>query len=610
MRLLLRSRRLPLLALAALLAASGAAAQDTTTLSRVRQQQQPTQQQQPGRVTVPRVLGMSRDEASAALGRVGIKVAQVDSMESGGTPGTVVRQLPTAGSVVPAGTTATLVLARERVVREVAVPNVVGQPMVLASGVLLASGLRVEGVDSVESSARRGTVVTQEPAAGTRVPRRTGVRLTLAAAPQALTVPDLTGLTPERARTVLERSRLRLAGVDSVQREGGSGEVAGQRPQAGAQVRPGAGVSVTVTVPVPEPVLTTVPELAGLTPERARATLERARLRLAGVDSFTVDGGQGTVQRQQPRAGTRVEPGSGVSITLAVAVALVTVPNLSGLTPERARAALERARLRLAGVDSLEAEGAAGTVARQRPAAGAEVRPGSGVSVDVRVPPPPDEPDPPEEEPADSVPAQETNVTVPDVVGQTVAQARGTLAGASLGFDAGPAGADSLAQVASQTPAAGATVPAGTVVRLVLDLSEEAGGPVVVPPPPADGRDGTGPGPTPPPDDSPARPLLPWIALAVLLLLVGGALLARRVARGGRGAPAPVAAPPGAIQLPPILQVFPAWDPGAQSVAAAKVDGPLLVMPEVRLAVRNGEGDGNGTVSSDGPLVLQEEVSH
>jgi len=140
----------------------------------------------------------------------------------------------------------------------------------------------------------------------------------------------------------------------------------------------------------------------------------------------------------------------------------VSVPDLTGAVQEDASATLAAAGLTTGTVARQCSDAvAAGSVISQNPAAGATVDAGSSVALLVSLGP-------------CTVP-----VTVPDVVGQSpsdavaVIQAAGLLVGSLSQQHSGtiPAGA-----VAEQNPAAGAAVPPGTAVALVISLGPDSSG--------------------------------------------------------------------------------------------------------------------------------------
>ncbi|WP_392544532.1 PASTA domain-containing protein [Oryzobacter telluris] len=185
-------------------------------------------------------------------------------------------------------------------------------------------------------------------------------------------VADLVGRTREEAEGILEALGL-VAAVK------GEGVVIRQSPAPETVVPFGSRVGL-VLAPPPSRAGTVVPELRGNTEAQARAAVEGVGLTLrVGATSGE---GELRVTEQDPPAGTRVEPGEAVTVTLLgaeVPPALVEVPDVTGLEPQVVRRILAVATLTLAVDPSGTRDG--GLSFRQDPEAGTSVTPGSVVTV-------------------------------------------------------------------------------------------------------------------------------------------------------------------------------------------------------------------------------------
>jgi beta-lactam-binding protein with PASTA domain len=312
-------------------------------------------------------------------------------------------------------------------------PDVVGLTSTQAAGRLRQLGLTVT-TRQVASAQPQGTVVTQSPSAGTTV--RQG---------QTAVLEVSTGQTQQDPQ------------------RGGQTDGAGTRET-------GSGVDVRVTPPRPG----LVPDLTGMSLTMARIRLVTSGLAPGAVDSAWVEGARGgRVVAQEPRPGTQAIPGQRVRLTLAQRTPpatqrdtprprdpdpqpdprpaeLVTVPDLAGLTPERARVAVGRARLLLGATDSSAAGTTTpGTVFAQKPAAGERVPPGTFVTVTV---------------------TRWQMTTVPAVVGRPLADAERILRAADLRVGATTEREDqgTAGRVLTQSVPARTTVPRGTRVDLAV----------------------------------------------------------------------------------------------------------------------------------------------
>jgi hypothetical protein len=184
----------------------------------------------------------------------------------------------------------------------VIVPDVVGMSVDEATRTLIA-----ENLERGEVSGDGDVVVGQDPPAGVEVPVGSTVDITVVAdGPELVVVPDVVGLDVADASDALAEQGLGLG-----DRVGEGDVVRSQNPEAGARVPPGSLVSISLDSTIP-PQLVAVPDLTGLTPEEAGATVAAAGLALGnGAD------GAGKVQAQDPAPGTLVPVGTAVTLTLA-----------------------------------------------------------------------------------------------------------------------------------------------------------------------------------------------------------------------------------------------------------------------------------------------------
>lgn len=187
-----------------------------------------------------------------------------------------------------------------------------------------------------------------------------------------------------------------------------------------------------------------VPTVEGLPVDQAVERLEDDGF---DVDATTEpnDAPTGTVFAQDPSAGTEVDEGSTVRISVSRGPETASVPNAVGLAEAEARDRLVSAGFE---VESTEvfSEREPGTVASQEPSAGAQAESGSTVTIEV---------------------SQGTGlVEVPNVVGLTRGQAEAELSNARLEANVVEVPSDEpVGTVVAQNPVGG-QAQQGTAVRL------------------------------------------------------------------------------------------------------------------------------------------------
>ena len=130
----------------------------------------------------------------------------------------------------------------------VAVPNVIGLSEARAEAVVTGAGLVFGDPITVRLPDRaEGTVVAQDPGAGTSVDAGSTVVPTISTQRQLVVVPDLVGLDQAAALVELSEVGLRLTGVEQSSAPGvPAGQILASKPVAGTTVAEGIGVDITV----------------------------------------------------------------------------------------------------------------------------------------------------------------------------------------------------------------------------------------------------------------------------------------------------------------------------------------------------------------------------
>ena len=134
----------------------------------------------PPQVEVPKVTGQSEAEARGSLRAAGLDVGAVTKREEAGqAAGTVLSQLPSAGSSVRSGEAVSLVVAKAS--QEIAVPRVVGKKQERAEGELIGRGLRgeVEHANRLRAMPKSGWCSSRPPPGGAKAKRGATITLTV-----------------------------------------------------------------------------------------------------------------------------------------------------------------------------------------------------------------------------------------------------------------------------------------------------------------------------------------------------------------------------------------------------------------------------------------------
>jgi serine/threonine-protein kinase len=129
----------------------------------------------PPGILVPDVVGLPLAQAQARLEKEGLTVAEPGSEASSQPPGSILKQIPAAGTRTAGGTQVYLVQSQAPAI---AVPKVTGRSLRAAKDAITKAGLTV-GSTRYEEDAELGggTVLRQSPAPGEEVPSGTAVDL-------------------------------------------------------------------------------------------------------------------------------------------------------------------------------------------------------------------------------------------------------------------------------------------------------------------------------------------------------------------------------------------------------------------------------------------------
>lgn len=429
-------------------------------------------------VTVPDVHGAEQGSALSRLQESGLETRVFSDYSSRHKRGRVTGHVPAAGTTVPAGTTAVLLVSSgppEGDVAEVPLPDIVGLSEAEAAERLSSSGLAPHTVHDYSPNVPEGTVIAQlpDPAAATVVRRRPiwpwilGALAVLTVLALLLfwflgrqaDVPDVIGQTQTTAEQAIRDSGLSVGSVTTVVDEDAqAGTVIEQDPDAGQRVRRGTAVNLVVSGESPD---VSVPNVVRTSEEEAVAALQAAGLEVEVTRAPSGMVPRGQVISQTPSAGQTVPAGTTVGIVVSEGerVENVQVPEVTGLTRQDAERALRDAGLQIAVAESPSEQVAADVVISQLPAAGESVAPGTTVGIVVSTGPP-----------ATGADA----VEVPNLVGDQLQQAQAELQ--QLELQATPVGVAGTGrprnEVVAQTPGGGESVPEGSTVVLFYSAGQ------------------------------------------------------------------------------------------------------------------------------------------
>ncbi|MDO5511713.1 Stk1 family PASTA domain-containing Ser/Thr kinase [Corynebacterium sp.] len=221
-------------------------------------------------VSVPDVTGLNRQDATARLEALELRVDINDEPSPDIPRGTVIRTNPTAGSQLQKGTSVTLTVSSGRELTDV--PDVTGMTPAEAADAFAEMELLLE--QQVEEASSEtitaGRVIEQNPPAGAQISKGSRVTITVSTGPSLLRIPALSGMQVEQAEATLTSLGFiaDIVRVDSTEPDGRVLRVDNE----GAQMPRGT----TVRMEVSNGMIITMPDLTRRTESAARTALEDA----------------------------------------------------------------------------------------------------------------------------------------------------------------------------------------------------------------------------------------------------------------------------------------------------------------------------------------------
>jgi beta-lactam-binding protein with PASTA domain len=330
----------------------------------------------------------------------------------------------------------------------VPVPQVTGLTFDQAATQLQAKGFVAEKAPEEVSEGEKDRVFSQEPAANSPARKQTVVKLTMSAGPGRTAIADVQAFSADDSKRTLEALNLKVVTAPQrVQnRDVEEGFVVRTNPPAATQVEVGSTVELVLSDgPPPKPLPPLTGEYTEVSkqfvaagfavqspPKNTKTNDDKLKGTVAGC--MVTDTKKACAPREK----------EGITVQLEVFVMDATggVPNLLTLNQVAAAAKLKEAGLTLGAVTKKpSATAPVGNVIETKPPAGAQTNLGSVIDIVVSGGPP---------------------VTVPNLSGQTIAQAKSRVT--SLNLTAGSTLCKDTETVSTQTPAANTQVSRGDTI--------------------------------------------------------------------------------------------------------------------------------------------------
>lgn len=262
----------------------------------------------------------------------------------------------------------------------VAVPALLGLDQAAAEKAITDAGLKVGTVDTAASATvAQGKVISSDPSSGASVEKGSEVKLVVSAGPDTVAVPNVVGLSEDRARQTLKSAGFTSVSSGPIDSLEDQGNVVAVDPAEGQQAAKNTTIKLQVSTGTIK-----VPDVTGKTEADARKVLTDAGFSASQIQRADADAGTaspGTVVGTDPGAGTAVGRGDTITLKVAKADTTLTVPDVTGQTKDAAVATLKAAGFTNVTTQTGADGPTPGTAAGTDPPAGSKVAPDQEIVV-------------------------------------------------------------------------------------------------------------------------------------------------------------------------------------------------------------------------------------
>lgn len=261
-------------------------------------------------VVVPEVIGLTEEDAVAAIEAVQLTVGDVERRFSEEPSGTVISQSPEPDVSVDLGSEVTLVVSQGQEL--FIVPDFSGMTEAEAIEALREAGFELDTPQrEFNTTVPDGIVIKTVPEAGSEAAAGTRVILYVSKGTELRQVPSVAGKTQSDAKTSLEQAGFTVKVNEEPSETVSKGNVIRQSPESGVSVPTGTQITIWVST---GPDLVQVPSVIDLGEVEAIGVLEDAGFDVS-VD-YQVSPDDGLVITQNPVPNAMVRRGSTVTIVV------------------------------------------------------------------------------------------------------------------------------------------------------------------------------------------------------------------------------------------------------------------------------------------------------
>ncbi|HEV3364248.1 MAG TPA: Stk1 family PASTA domain-containing Ser/Thr kinase [Acidimicrobiia bacterium] len=282
-------------------------------------------------VTVGNYVGQKENDARLLIEHDGLKADITTEVNEQYPLGEVYAQDPAPNTRLEKGETVRLTVSGGK--GQERVPDVTGESLDDAQSRLSDAGFTYRVIQETSDSVDAGKVTRTDPAAGALADKGAEIKLYVSAGKEQVVIPDVAGQDAVDAANALGARSLSVERVAQPSDTVEEGKVIGTNPAAGQSVPKGSKIQLIVSSGKDQ---VTVPNLYGRTQSEAMADLQNAGLTGTVRSVFNCDpGSSGKVIAQSPSAGSRVDKGSNVDMSVCKASATTSTSPPPTIFPTR-----------------------------------------------------------------------------------------------------------------------------------------------------------------------------------------------------------------------------------------------------------------------------------
>ena len=339
------------------------------------------------KTVVPNILGMELEKAKATLEELGFVVTVEEQYDNVIAEGCIITQSAEPDSELADGSEIILTVSKgkdpnqKQEVKEVTLSDFVGMTYNDVIKKAEELGISVKVTERKYSkSYEKDVVMEQNPEAKSKIKTSQTVELVVSLGYNKVTVPDVTYMTEEKAKTQLTSRGLKFSVTYENSETIAEGLVISQNPKSDTEVDPESTVKLVVSKGASS---FEMPNVVGMQQDNAASTLTGKGLSVTISYEQNDSKTEGEVLSQSVKSGTSVKRGDSVVLTVCTHSSVVTVPNVVGKTQSDAEKAIKDKGLTVNVVTVNSDTVEKGKVISQSPAGGSGLKKGDMVTINV-----------------------------------------------------------------------------------------------------------------------------------------------------------------------------------------------------------------------------------